>query len=313
MINLPARDVLGNFLTYNGDKYQNMVVLNADLSLSTKSDIFAQKYPHRFFNFGIAEQNMIGASMGFAISNKMPIVCGFSLFTTGRAWEFIRLACHDNLNIKFITTHGGLVGGDGSTHSALEDLSLMACLPNLNVIVPGDNIEIVKVLEYAFRIPGPFYIRLPRGNLNVIHKKDFEFDPNAIDVIKNGNESNDICIIGIGSGSYIASQFALKLEQELHISIRILNQSTIKPINTKNLISLIKNDKNVIVIEEHNTYCGFGSIISRIISEYCPKKIKIIGIENSFGQSGSRNELLEYYGFSYKNLKKKILELLNEK
>ncbi|MBY9007032.1 MAG: transketolase family protein [Candidatus Lokiarchaeota archaeon] len=310
MSNIPARDILGKFLVENGDKYENMVVLSADLSLSIKTDIFAQKYPERFFNFGIAEQNMIGASMGFAISNKMPIVCGFSLFTTGRAWEFIRLACHDNLNIKFVTTHAGLVGGDGSTHSALEDLSLMSCLPNLNVLVPGDNVEIEKILEYAFNTPGPFYIRLPRGSLEDIHKKDFTFNPNSIDIIKEGNEINDICMIGVGSGSSIAIQSVSKLEKDLNISIKIINQSVVKPINIKNFISRIKNDKCILVIEEHNTYCGFGSIISRIVSENCPKYIKTLGIENSFGQSGSRIELLDYYGFNYENIKKIILDLI---
>jgi len=163
--------VFGNFLVENGKKYKEVVVLDADLSSSTRTSNFAKAFPNRFFNMGIAEQNMLGTALGFAISGKIPIVSGFSIFTTGRAWEFIRLACHDNLNLKIIVTHGGLVGEDGSTHNALEDLSIMSTLPNLTILVPADRIELVQMLEYALNTNGPFYIRLPRGSFPKIHKK----------------------------------------------------------------------------------------------------------------------------------------------
>ncbi|MDX1798701.1 MAG: transketolase family protein, partial [Candidatus Lokiarchaeia archaeon] len=163
------RDTFGNFLVEEGHKNNDIIVLDADLSTSTRTNKFAKEFPSRFFNMGIAEQNMIGTALGFAISGKIPIVSGFSIFTTGRAWEFIRFACHDNLNIKIITTHGGIVGEDGSTHNALEDFSLMTSLPNLTVLVPSDNIELVKILEYALNTEGPFYVRLPRDSFPKIH------------------------------------------------------------------------------------------------------------------------------------------------
>ncbi len=308
MSEIPMRDIFGNFLVENAENYKNMVVLNSDLSLSTKTDIFAQKYPKRFFNFGIAEQNMVGAAMGFAISGIIPIVSGFSLFTTGRAWDFIRLACHDNLNIKIITTHGGLVGGDGSTHSALEDLSLMSSLPNMKIIIPADNIELIEVLKYTLNIEGPFYIRLPRGVFQKIHKPNYKFHPDKIDIIKDGN---DICIIGIGYGSNLAYQSVLNLERKFDISIKIINLSSIKPIHIENFISEIKQHKGLIIIEEHNIYCGIGSIIARIVSEIYPKPIRILGIKDDFGQSGRRDVLLNYFGINNVNIENKIKEILN--
>ena len=169
------RDTFGDYLVENGNKLKDIVVLDADLSSSTKTFKFAEKFPDRFFNMGVAEQNMLGSAIGFAISGKTPVVSGFSIFTTGRAWEFIRLASHDNLNVKIITTHGGIVGEDGSTHNALQDLSLMSTLPNLNVLVPVDNIELVEMLEFAFNMEGPFYIRLPRDSFPKIHDEDYKF------------------------------------------------------------------------------------------------------------------------------------------
>ena len=171
----PLRDVFGNLLVELGEKNSDIVVLDADLSSSTRTSKFAKVFPKRFFNMGIAEQNMMGTALGFAISGKIPVVSGFTIFTTGRAWEFIRLACHDNLNIKIITTHAGIVGEDGSTHHALEDLSLMSSLPNLTILCPADDIELVSMLEYSFKYEGPIYIRLPRGSFPRIHNKDYKY------------------------------------------------------------------------------------------------------------------------------------------
>ncbi|MFW9785768.1 MAG: transketolase family protein, partial [Candidatus Heimdallarchaeota archaeon] len=168
------RDTFGEFLVKLGASNKKVVVLDSDLSTSTRTNKFGNEFPNRFFNMGIAEQNMLGVALGFAISGKIPVVSGFTVFTTGRAWEFIRFACHDNLDIKIITTHSGFVGGDGSTHNAFEDLSLMCSLPNLKVLNPSDNIELIRILEYVFETEGPFYIRLPRGKFPKVHKDDYE-------------------------------------------------------------------------------------------------------------------------------------------
>jgi len=301
------RDTFGNFLVNMGKVNNNIVVLDADLSSSTRTFKFAKEFPDRFFNMGVAEQNMVGTALGLAISGKIPVVSGFSIFTTGRAWEFIRFACHDNLNIKIITTHGGIVGKDGSTHNALEDLSLMSTLPNLTVLIPSDNIELIKILEYTFNKDGPIYIRLPRGAFPTIHDENYQFSIGKPDILKEGD---DICLIGTGYGSILALESALEIEKALKVSIKVINLPSIKPIKKNKLINEIKSTKGVVVIEEHNIYCGVGSILARIISENNPLPMKFIGIDNSFGESGKRELLLNAYSLNVKNIKEKIIELI---
>ncbi|MGB5911048.1 MAG: transketolase C-terminal domain-containing protein [Promethearchaeia archaeon] len=302
------RDTFGDYLVKVGKINADLVVLDADLSTSTRTNKFANEFPHRFFNMGIAEQNMVGVALGFAISGKIPVVSGFSIFTTGRAWEFIRLASHDNLNIKFVTTHGGIVGEDGSTHHALEDFSLMSVLPNLNVLVPADNIELSEILDYALKSHGPFYIRLPRGSFPKIHNKDYNFTLGKPDILKEGN---DICLIAAGYGNFLALESISKIEKELNISAKVINLPSIKPIDKEALIKEVNNMKAVIVIEEHNVYCGFGSIIARIITEAYPIKIKCIGVENSFGSSGNREDLLNFFNLNTEKIIEEIKLILN--
>ncbi len=302
------RDAFGKYLHNIGDKYKDMVVLDCDLSTSTRTNLFAKKYPKRFFNMGIAEQNMLGTAMGFAISGKIPIVSGFSIFTSGRAWEFIRMACHDNLNVKIITTHGGIVGEDGSTHNALEDLSIMATLPNLNVLIPVDNLELVQMLDFALKNEGPFYIRIPRESSTNVHNKNYHFTMRKPDVVKKGK---DICFIGTGYGTILSLKSALEIENELNCTVKVINLSTIKPIDEEKLINEVKNVKGVIIIEEHNIYCGVGSIVARIFSERYPIKMKIIGVDNSYCQSGTRNEVLKEYGLNIENIIEKAKNLLS--
>jgi transketolase len=302
------RDTFGDFLVEIGRKNKNIVVLDSDLSSSTRTYKFANNFPERFFNMGIAEQNMVGVALGLAISGKIPVVSGFSIFTTGRAWEFIRMACHDDLNIKIIATHGGIVGEDGSTHNALEDLSLMSILPNLKVLVPSDSIELIQMLKYIFDAHGPFYIRLPRGAFPSIHGKNYVFSLGDPDILKEGN---DYCLIGTGYGSSLGIESAGLLEKELNCSIKVINLPSIKPINEEKLIDELRSLKGVIIIEEHNTFCGFGSILSRIISQNEALPMKFVGINDSFISSGSREELLEANGLNTKNIKKKLLKLMN--
>ena len=303
---IALREVFGNFLVENGNKYKNMVVLDADLSSSTRTSKFAKEFPERFFNLGIAEQNMLGVAIGFAISGNIPIASGFSIFTTGRAWEFIRLACHDNVNLKIITTHSGCVGEDGSTHNSFEDISLMAALPNLTVLVPADSIELLQMLEFALNTMGPFYIRLPRGIFPEVHSDRYNFVLGKPDVVKQGN---DYCLITTGYGTVLACQHARAIEEQLDLSLKIINIPTVKPIAKKELLSEIENVKGIILIEEHNIYCGFGSIIARIISEHRPIPMKFIGINDSYGHSGKRELILDAQGLNKQNIIRQ-LELL---
>ncbi len=300
------RDTFGSFLVEEGKKNDEIIVLDADLSVSTRTNKFAKNFPNRFFNMGIAEQNMVGTALGFAISGKTPVVSGFSIFTTGRAWEFIRFACHDNLNIKIITTHAGIVGKDGSTHNALEDLSLMTSLPNLTVLIPSDNIELIKILEYTFKTEGCFYIRLPRDSFPKIHSENYSFNFGKPDILKDGK---DICLIGTGYGSVLAMESVLGIEKELNLSIKIINLPTVKPIDEKSLLNEIREIKGIIVLEEHNTYCGFGSIIARIISKRQPKIIRFVGINNTFAQSGKRDVVLNMYRLNKQELVRQIKKI----
>jgi transketolase len=301
------RDTFGEFLVKIGSSDNNVVVLDSDLSSSTRTYKFGREFPDRFFNMGIAEQNMLGVALGFAISGKVPVVSGFTIFTTGRAWEFIRLACHDNLNVKIITTHSGFVGGDGSTHNALEDLSLMCSLPNLKILNPSDNIELIGMLKYIFDVEGPFYIRLPRGSFPKIHNEDYKFLIGEPDVVKEGD---DICLIGTGYGTILALESVPDIEKNLKVSIKIVNISSVKPISVLKLIKEVSNARGILVLEEHNIYCGFGSIIARIISEHLPMPMRFIGINESFGQSGNRESLLNIYGLNTKNVTEKVKNLL---
>lgn len=307
MTEFSLRDAFGDFLVEYGKIENRLIVLDSDLSSSTRTNRFAQKYPNRFFNMGIAEQNTIGSAIGFAISGKIPIVSGFSIFTTGRAWEFIRLACHDNLNVKIVTTHAGFVGEDGSTHNALEDLSLMAILPNMSILVPLDHVELKEMLKFAIQNQGPFYIRLPRNSSPQIHNSDYKFELGKPEIIKKGKE---ICLIGTGFGGTLAYQSAERLEKELGVSLKIINLSSVKPININELKDQVKDLKGVIIIEEHNLYCGIGSIVARILSENVNLPLRFIGIENSFGQSGKRDVLLDKYGLNFESLKGKVKSLL---
>ncbi|MFX1396082.1 MAG: transketolase family protein [Promethearchaeota archaeon] len=307
MPDLALREIFGNYLVEHAEKYLNLVVLDADLSSSTRTFKFANKYPDRFFNMGIAEQCMMGTAIGLAISGKMPVVSGFTIFTTGRAWEFIRMVCHDQLNVKIITTHGGIVGEDGSTHNALEDFSLMASLPNLTILVPCDDIELISMLNFCFEYKGPIYVRLPRGAFSRIHKPGYQFSVDNIDVIKDGS---DFCLIGTGYGTVLSCENAIDIEKELDISLKIINLPCIKPINEQKLLSLVSNTKGIVVVEEHNVYSGIGNILARIISKKMPKAMRFIGIEDTFVRSGNRSTILDSYGLNKENIVEKLKELI---
>ena len=199
------------------------------------------------------------------------------------------------------------MGEDGSIHHALEDLSLMGTLPNLIILIPSDNIELREILEYTFNNKGPFYIRLPRGSFPKIHTTDYKFSLGKPDKLKEGD---DICLIGMGYGSILAINSAHSLEKQFNISLKVVNLPTIKPINTKLLINEIKGSKGLIVLEEHNTYCGFGSILAKIISENYPLPMRFIGINNAFGESGRRESLLDSYGLNEREISKNIHQIL---
>ena len=304
------RDVYGQVLVELGEKYKEIVVLDADLSLSTKTSIFAEKFPDRFFNMGVSEQDLMGTAAGFALAGKIPFVSTFAIFATGRAWEQIRQSiCYPNLNVKIVASHGGItVGEDGATHQATEDLALMRVLPNMTVIVPADGIETRQVIESILHHRGPVYVRLARPKFPVVLDKNYKFEIGKAKILKDGK---DLTIIAMGITVFHSLKAAQELEKE-GISARVINCSTLKPIDEETIIKSAKETKSIITVEEHSCIGGLGSAVAELISQKYPVKMKIIGVPNKFGISGKPEQLLDYFGISWPHIKESAIKIFNK-
>ncbi len=305
------RDVYGETLIELGKKYEEIVVLDADLSLSTKTALFGEKFPDRFFNMGVSEQDLMSTAAGLALAGKVPFVSTFAIFATGRAWEQIRQSiCYPNLNVKIVASHGGItVGEDGATHQATEDLALMRVLPNMTVIVPADGIETKQVIETIFHHKGPVYVRLARPKFPVILNDNYKFEIGKAKVLKEGK---DIAIIGIGITVFHSLRAAEELEKE-GVSAKVINCSTLKPLDEETIIQAAKQTKAIVTVEEHTCFGGLGSAVAEVIVQKFPVKMKILGISNRFGLSGKPDQLLNYFGISWPHIKEAAYKLLKEK
>ena len=297
---IATRDAYGKALKELGKTNKDIVVLDADLSGSTKTAIFKKEYPDRFINVGIAEQNLIGISAGLATTGKIPFASTFAVFATGRSFEIIRNSvCYPNLNVKIAATHAGLtVGEDGATHQGLEDLSLMRSLPNMVVLNPADAVETKKCIYKASEHNSPVYIRLGRSKVPVIFDEDYNFKIGKGVELKSGD---DITIIATGVMVSKALEASKILENE-GISTRVINISTIKPIDKEIIIKAAQETKGIVTVEEHSIIGGLGSAVIEVVSEINPTYVKRIGTEDVFGESGNGNELLEKYGLSIENI-----------
>ena len=291
------REAYGKTLCELGAENNKIVVLDADVSSSTQTKMFAEQFPNRFFNSGIAEQDMIATAAGLASQGKIPFVSTFAMFATGRTYDQIRNSiCYPKFNVKIVATHGGVtVGEDGASHQALEDIALMRNLPNMTVIVPADYNECQQVIKYAAEYNKPMYIRIPRSNLPDIFSPQYNFDLTA----KVINEGNDISIISNGE-TLIEAINAAQILKDKGISAQIIHCPVVKPID-KNILKLISNCKNKLIftVENHSIIGGLGSAISELITdEGLGLKLVRIGVNDKFGQSGTASELLDYYGLS---------------
>ena len=305
---IATRDAYGNALKELGGINEDVIVLDADLSGSTKTAIFQKEYPNRFFNVGIAEQNLIGTAAGLATVGKVPFASTFAMFATGRSFEIIRNSvCYPKLNVKIAATHAGLtVGEDGATHQALEDISIMRSLPNMIVLNPADAVETRQCILKAAEYNGPVYIRLGRSGVPVIFDESYEFE---IGKAKELKEGTDVTIIATG----IMVSKALEASEELakqNISARVINMSTIKPIDGDIIIKAAKETKGIVTAEEHSIIGGLGSAVAEVVVENHPTKVIRIGTMDTFGESGNGNDLLEKYGLTVKNIIKKCKEIL---
>jgi len=287
------REAYGRALLELGRRNENIIVLDADLSGSTKTKMFAKEFPNRFFNMGVAEQDMIGTAAGLAASGKIPFASTFAIFATGRAWEQIRQSvAYADLNVKIVASHGGItVGDDGGSHQAIEDIALMRILPHMAVIVPADAIEMEQVIYTIAEYEGPVYVRGSRVNFPLIYNGDYHFQLGKGSIIREGE---DITIIATGLMVHHTLEAAKELEN-CGISARVINMSTIKPIDKELIIESAKITGAIVTAEEHLIIGGLGSAVCEVLSESYPVPVKRIGIEDRFGISGKPEALLAYF------------------
>ena len=301
-----TRKSYGEALKELGAKNKDVVVLDADLSSATKTNIFAKEYPERFFDMGISEQDMMSTSAGFATMGKIPYVSSFAVFAAGRAYDQIRNSiCYPKLNVKICATHAGItVGEDGATHQMLEDLSLMRTLPNMIVMCPSDDVQTRWMVEEISKINGPVYARMARLATPVIYDETQKFEIGKAVQIGDGTDATVIAI-GVTVSEAIKAMETLKQEG---INIRVLDMHTIKPIDKEKIIQCAKQTKRIITIEDHNIIGGLGSAVCEVLSEGYPTKVTRMGIKDTFGKSGKATELMHYFAIDSDAIIKEIKE-----
>lgn len=310
MQKIATRDAYGKTLVKLGKKYDNLVVLDADLSKSTKTALFKEEFPDRFFNVGIAEQNLICVAGGLSLTGKVPFASTFAIFATGRGFEQIRNSlCYPKLNVKIAATHAGItVGEDGASHQAIEDVALMRTIPNMSVLVPADGIETEKIVEAAFHYQGPVYIRLGRSAVPVIYDKKYQFEWGKASKLREGY---DCSIIAMGIMVSKALEAADKLAQE-GLKVAVYNMSSVKPIDVK-AIEEAAQAGCVVTAEEHLLAGGLGSAVAEVLSERCPVPLERVGIKDVFGESGKPDELLEKYGLTTSDIISAAIKAMDRK
>ena len=312
MANSATREAYGKTLVKLGEENKNIVVLDADLSKSTKTAGFAKAYPERFINMGIAEGDMMATAAGLSTCGKIPFASTFAIFATGRAFEQIRNSiCYPNLNVKVAATHAGLtVGEDGASHQAIEDLSLMRSIPNMTVICPSDDVETEAAVRAAAEYYGPVYIRLGRSSVPTINNRpEYKFQIGKAVVLKEGCDVS-IFATGIMVNEALKAADALK---EKGINAEVINIHTLKPIDSEAIVKSCKKTGCAVTCEEHSIIGGLGSAVMEVLSEECPVYVKRIGVMDKFGESGKPNEVLKAYGLTSENIAKAAEEVLSKK
>ena len=305
-IKIATRQSYGEELAKLGEENENIVVLDADLSTATKTELFAQKFPDRFIDVGIAEQNLMGISAGLATFGKIPYASTFAVFAAGRAYEQIRNSiAYPKLNVKICATHAGVtVGEDGATHQMLEDLGLMRGLPNMTVICPSDDIQTKWAVQEIAKINGPVYLRLCRLKTPIIYDTD-KFEIGKAVQIGNGTDAS-IIATGVCVSEAIK---AMEILKEKGINVRVIDMHTIKPIDREMIVKCAKETKQIITVEDHSIIGGLGSSVCEVLAEEYPVKVERMGIMDTFGQSGNGEELLAYYKIDSNAIVEKVLKI----
>ncbi|MEA2105005.1 MAG: transketolase C-terminal domain-containing protein [Candidatus Cloacimonadota bacterium] len=308
--NLPIRDGYGKALIQLGKNNPNIIVMDGDLSTSTRTNWFAEKFQDRFIDVGIAEQNMIAIAAGLSLEGKIPFATTYGTFVCGRAFDQIRnTVCYSKLNVKIVGSHGGIsVGADGGSHQALEDIALMRILPNMTVVVPCDHIQAYKATMQLAKLKGPAYLRLAREATATITKREDDFIIGKADILVEGK---DCAIFFAGTiGAEVIK--AAKILRAKKIESTVINMHTIKPIDKEIIIKYAKKFGKMIIVEEHLKAGGLGSAISEVLAEKYPAKVKNIAIDDRFGESGQPDVLLDAFGLSGERICEQVERFLLE-
>ena len=301
-----TRQSYGEALLELGKENENIVVFDADLSTATKTSLFAKEFPDRFFDMGIAEQNMISTAAGMATCGKITYASTFAVFAAGRAYDQIRNSvCYPKLNVKICATHAGItVGEDGATHQMIEDISLMRTLPNMTVISTSDDVQTKWAVKEISKINGPVYLRLSRLATPIIYDENQKFEIGKAVQMVEGTDAT-IFATGVTVSEAIKAQRILK---EKGINVRVIDVHTIKPIDKEMIVKCAKETKKLISIEDHNIIGGLGSAISEVLTDECPTKLIRIGIKDTFGKSGKAIELMKYFGITAEDLVRQMIQ-----
>lgn len=306
-----TRDAYGKTLVELGKDNQDIVVLDADLSKSTRTNLFAREFPQRFFDCGIAEQNMIGIAAGLAASGKTVFASSFAVFIPGRSFDQLRLSiAQPHLNVKVVATHGGIsVGEDGVSHQSIEDLALACSLPGFHVIVPTDATETAQVIKKAATTYGPFYIRLCRPNVPIIHQDSYQFELGKAVTLRAGN---DATIIAIGIMVSAALQAAEELQDD-GVNCRVLSMPTLKPVDEQAIIKAATETRAIVTAEDHLEHGGLGSIVARVVTKHMPVPISFVAIKDTFAESGKPDQLLQKYGLTATDIRREVHSVIARK
>jgi transketolase len=305
------REAYGETLVELGRENPDIVVLDADLSRSTMTQLFAREFPNRFFDCGVAEQNMVGIAAGLAASGKIAFASTFAVFMPGRCFDQIRMSiAQPRLNVKLVASHGGIsVGEDGFSHHAVEDLSLIGALPGFTVIVPADAIETARAVRAAAENYGPFYIRLCRPKTPLVYSKDYRFNLAKAVAMREGT---DACIIAIGLMVSAALEAAENLKSS-GIECRVLNMPVIKPLDEAAIADAADQTGAIVVAEEHLEHGGLGSAVARVIARRQPVPAEFVAIKDTYAKSGKPAELLQQYGLTAKDIEQAVLKVVKRK
>ena len=313
MKKLATRDAYGETLAQLGQEREDIIVLEADLSGSTRTSLFAAKFPDRFVNVGVAEQNLVGMAAGFAQAGFTPLASSFAMFLSGRAWEVVRnTVAYPALNVKLVASHGGItVGEDGASHQCIEDFSIMRTIPEMRVFIPSDHLETTQIIRFIANQKGPVYVRTGRSATAVLERDpSYSFKEGKGELRRSGA---DVTLIACGIMVHEADVAARILSEQHQIEATVINMASIKPIDSTLIIEMAKKTGAIVTAEEHSTIGGLGSAVSEVVCETQPVPVMRVGVEDRFGQSGKSEDLLEYYGLTAQGIVKKALQAIQLK